>query len=70
MDFRLRMFLWIPALTYVAFLLSGGSNRASLGQIATLVFLGAGVGFLLAATFTIRQRRREKQDGRTLMPGE
>ena len=61
MDFRLRMLLWIPALMYVGFLQSGGSHRASLGQIATLVFLGGGIGFLLAATFTIWQRRREKQ---------
>ena len=59
MDFRLRLLLWIPAFTYEGFLLSGG-NSASLGQSATLSFLGALVGFLLASMFTIRQCRREK----------
>jgi hypothetical protein len=60
MDFRLRLLLWIPAFAYEGFLLSGGSNSASLGQIATLSLLGATMGFLLASMFTIRQCRREK----------
>ena len=60
MDFRLRLILWIPALTYEGILLSGGRHFASLAQIATLGFLGAGLGFLLACMFTIRQCRREK----------
>jgi hypothetical protein len=60
MDFRLRLLLWIPALTYEGVLLSGGRQFASLGQIATLGFLGAALGFLLASMFTIRQCRREK----------
>lgn len=59
MDFRLRIILWIPAFAYEGFLLSGGSN-ASLGQIATVGFFWASVGFLLASMFTIRQCRREK----------
>ena len=60
MDFRLRMLLWIPAFTYEGFLLTGGPHSASLGQIATLSFLGATMGFLLATMFTIRQCRRDK----------
>ena len=60
MDFRLRMLLWIPAFTYEGFLLSGGPQLASPGQMATLSFLGATMGFLLATMFTIRQCRREK----------
>lgn len=60
MDFRLRLLLWIPAFAYEGFLLSGGSSSASVGQIATLSFLGATMGFLLASMFTIRQCRREK----------
>ena len=59
MYFRLRLLLWIPALTYVGFLLSGETHLASRGQIATLA-LGASLGFLLASMFTLRQRRREK----------
>ena len=60
MDFRLRLLLWIPAFAYEGFLLSGGNKSASLGQMATLGFLGASMGFLLATMFTIRQYRREK----------
>jgi hypothetical protein len=59
MDFRMRMMLWIPALAYEGYLLSGGS-KASLGQSATLSFLGASLGFLLACMLTIRQNRRAK----------
>jgi hypothetical protein len=64
MDFRLRMILWIPTLAYVGFLLLGGKNLASLGQVATAVSLGALLGFLLAAMFTIMQHRREKRFAR------
>ena len=60
MDFRLRLLIWIPALTYEGVLLTGGRRFASLGQIATLGFLGALLGFLLACMFTIKQHRREK----------
>jgi pilus assembly protein TadC len=60
MDFRLRLLLWIPALTYEGVVLSGGKDLASLGQITTLGFLGAILGFLLASMLTIRQCRREK----------
>ena len=60
MDFRLRMLLWIPALAYEGFLLSGGKTLASLGQLFTAAFFGALSGFLLAAMFTIRQCRRER----------
>jgi hypothetical protein len=60
MDFRLRLLLWIPALTYEGVLLSGGRDVASLGQITTFGFLGASSGFLLASMLTIRQCRREK----------
>lgn len=60
MGFQLRLLLWIPALTYEGVLLSGGRHFASVGQIATLGFLGASLGFLLASMFTIRQCRREK----------
>ncbi len=59
MDFRLRMILWIPTLAYAAFLLFGGKNLASLGQVVTAAFLGALLGFLLAIMFTIRQHRRQ-----------
>jgi len=40
MDFRLRLLLWIPALTYEGVLLSGGRDFASLGQITTFGFWG------------------------------
>ena len=60
MDFRLRLLLWIPAFAYEGFLLTGGPKSASLSQMATLGFLGAAMGFLLATMFTIRQCRREK----------
>lgn len=60
MDFRLRLLLWIPAFGYEGFLLTGGPHSASLGQMATLGFLGGLMGFLLASMFTIRQCRREK----------
>ena len=51
MDFRLRMILWIPTLAYAAFLLLGGKNLASLGQVVFAVFQGADfhIGFTLAA---------------------
>jgi hypothetical protein len=61
MDFRLRLALFVPAFGYEGFLLSGGSRLASAGQMATLSFLGASTGFLLASMFTIRQTRRQKQ---------
>ena len=60
MNFRSRLLLWIPALTYEGYLLSGQSESASPGQMATSGFLGASLGFLLACMFTIRQCRREK----------
>ena len=60
MDFRLRLVLWIPALAYEGFVLSGGRAFASPGQMATLGFVGAILGFLLASMLTIRQYRREK----------
>jgi hypothetical protein len=61
MGFRLRMILWIPTLAYAGFLLLGGKNLASLGQVVFAMFLGALLGFLLAAMFTIRQLRRERR---------
>jgi hypothetical protein len=61
MGFRLRMILWIPTLAYAGFLLLGGKNLASLGQVVFEMFLGALLGFLLAAMFTIRQLRRERR---------
>ena len=59
MDFRLRLLVWIPLFAYEGFLLTGGPRSASLGQMATLGFLGASMGFLLATMFTIRQCRRD-----------
>jgi hypothetical protein len=59
MNFQLRLLIWIPALTYEGFLLSG-ARITSLGQVATFGFLGASLGFLLASMLTISQRRREK----------
>ena len=61
MGFRWRMILWIPTLAYAGFLLLGGKNLASLGQVVFAMFLGALLGFLLAAMFTIRQLRRERR---------
>ncbi len=61
MGFRFRMIVWIPTLAYAEFLLLGGKNLASLGQVVYAVFLGALLGFLLATMFTIRQLRREKR---------
>ena len=64
MGFRMRMILWIPTLAYAGFLLLGGKNLASLGQVVFAVFLGALLGFLLAAMFTIRQLRRARRFAR------
>jgi hypothetical protein len=64
MGFRLRMILWMPTLAYAGFLLLGGKNLTSLGQVVYAVFLGALLGFLLATMFTIRQLRREKRIAR------
>ena len=64
MDFRLRMILWIPTVAYAGFLLLGGKNLVSLGQVTFAVFLGALLGFLLATMFTIRQLRRVKRFAR------
>jgi ABC-type nitrate/sulfonate/bicarbonate transport system permease component len=61
MGFRFRMIVWIPTLAYAGFLLLGGKNLASLSQVVYAVFLGALLGFLLAAMFTMRQLRREKK---------
>jgi len=60
MNLLLRMILWIPALAYTGFLLFGPRNLASPGQVATIVFFGALLGFLLAVMFTMRQYRRER----------
>jgi len=60
MNLLLRMILWIPALAYTGFLLFGPRNLASPGQVATIVFFGALLGFLLAVMFTMRQCRRER----------
>ena len=62
--FRLRMIIWIPTVAYAGFLLLGGKDLASLGQVVFAVFLGALLGFLLAAMFTMRQLRREKRFAR------
>ena len=64
MGFRLRMILWIPTVGYAGFLLLGGKNLASLGQVVFAVFLGALLGFLLATMFTMRQIRRQKRFAR------
>ena len=64
MDLRLRVVLWIPTLAYAAFLLLGGKNLASSGQVVFAAFQGAVLGFLLAAMFSIRQHRREKRSFR------
>lgn len=64
MGFRLRMILWIPTLAYDSFLLLGGKNLATLGQVVYAVFIGALLGFLLGTMFTMRQLRREKQFAR------
>jgi hypothetical protein len=64
MGFRFRMIVWIPTLAYAGFLLLGGKNLASLGQVVWAVFQGALLGFLLAAMFTMRQLRREKRFAR------
>jgi hypothetical protein len=64
MGFRLRMIIWIPTLAYAGVLLLGGKDLTSLGQFIFAVFLGALLGFLLAAMFTMRQLRREKRFAR------
>jgi hypothetical protein len=64
MGFRLRMILWIPTVAYAGFLLLGGKNLASLGQVVFALSLGALLGFLLAAMFTMRQIRRQKRFAR------
>jgi hypothetical protein len=60
MNLLLRMILWIPAFAYTGFLLFGARNLASPGQVVTIVFFGASLGFLFAVMFTVRQCRREK----------
>ena len=64
MGFQLRLILWIPTVAYAGFLLLGGKSLASLGQVIFAVFLGALLGFLLAAMFTMRQIRRQKRFAR------
>jgi hypothetical protein len=64
MGFQLRMILWVPTVAYAGFLLLGGKNLTSLGQVVFAVFLGALLGFLLAAMFTMRQIRRQKRFAR------
>lgn len=64
MGFRLRIIVWIPMVTYAGFLLLGGKSLASPGQVVFAVFIGALLGFLLAAMFTMRQIRREKRFAR------
>ena len=64
MGFRFRMILWIPTAAYAGFLLLGVTNLASLSQVVLAVFLGALLGFLLAAMFTMRQIRRQKRFAR------
>jgi hypothetical protein len=64
MGFRLRMILWIPTVAYAGFLLLGGKSLASLSQVVFALFLGALLGFLLAAMFTMRQIRRQKRFAR------
>jgi len=59
MHFRLRVILWIPTLAYASFLLLGGKNLTTLGQVVTAAFLGAQLGFLLSVMFTLREHRRE-----------
>jgi len=51
-------------IAYVGFLLLGGKNLTSLGQVVTAAFLGALLGFLLAIMFTLRQHRRETRFAR------
>jgi hypothetical protein len=58
------MVLWIPTVAYAGFLLLGGKNLGSPGQVIFAVFLGALMGFLLAAMFTMRQIRRQKRFSR------
>lgn len=64
MGFRLRLILWIPTVAYVGFLLLGGKNLASLGQVVFAMFQGALLGFLLASMFTMRQLRRDRRIAR------
>ena len=64
MGFRSRMIIWTPMVAYAGYLLLGGKNLASLGQAVFAVFLGALLGSLLAAMFTMRQVRREKRFAR------
>ena len=64
MSFQLRMIIWMPTLAYAGFLLLGGKNLATLGEVVLAVFLGTLLGFLLAAMFTMRQIRREKRFAR------
>lgn len=61
MGFRLRMIIWIPMIAYAAFLLLGSKNLATPGHVVFAVFIGALLGFLVAATLTTRQIRREKR---------
>ena len=64
MSFQLRMIIWMPTFAYAGFLLLGGKNLASPGEVVLAVFLGTLLGFLLAAMFTMRQIRREKRFAR------
>jgi TonB family protein len=54
MDFKLRLLLWVPALTYEGVLLSGGRDFASIGQITIFGFLGASLG-LLTQLYQVRE---------------
>jgi len=54
-----RMILWIPALAYVGCILMISNRVSSPGMFITTAFLGALLGLLLAAMFTLRECRRE-----------
>ena len=60
----LRMTFWAPAVAYAGFLLAGGGNVPNkMGMMVTTGFMGALLGLLLALMFTLRELRREREEG-------
>jgi len=55
-----RAILWMAAMAYSGFLMTGQGLRTFNSLSITEAFLGALTGFLLAIMFTLRERRRQR----------
>ena len=57
---KIRWILWTVTMAYTGFLLTGQGLRTFNNLSITEAFLGALTGFLVAAMFTLRERRRRR----------